>query len=101
MALTRPLLLLLTLPIVRSASLEECTTNCQPTTDAMAQCNQRCFDQGHCCTGTVSGCQAPSCAMGCVLADEIRARTADVGAALSACVANCTAAQGQCEGSVV
>ena len=40
MALLRPLVLLLALPLASAASLEECTTNCQPTTDAMAQCNQ-------------------------------------------------------------
>ena len=70
MALTRPLVLLLTLPIVRSASLEECTTNCQPTTDAMTQCNQRCFDQGYCCDGTTfaSSHALLSCNHGCRIA---------------------------------
>ena len=47
----------------------------------ISACDAQCFAAGHCCSGDVSGCQQPSCAMGCYLADELAARAAVVGAA--------------------
>ena len=29
-------------------------------------CEDRCATAGHCCVGTLSACQRPSCAMGCI-----------------------------------
>ena len=81
----RPLVLLLALPLASAASLEECTTNCQPTTDAIAQCNQRCFDQGYCCDGTTfaSSHALLSCNHGC--------RIAWFAKDVAECKAHCTA----------
>ena len=28
-------------------------------------CQESCLDAGHCCLGSISACQQPSCAMGC------------------------------------
>eukprot|EP00937_MAST-01D_sp_MAST-1D-sp2_P004851 g4851.t1 len=74
-----------------------------PPPPPMQRCDDHCFAAGHCCTGGISGCQAPSCAMGCLFADEITggvtpgAGAGAGAAALAACVDNCTAARGQCE----
>ena len=57
-------------------------------------CDQRCLAAGHCCQGDTSGCNKPSCAMGCILAG----RTASA----AACKASCAdAAKGACTYEVV
>ena len=51
-------------------------------------CGERCVEAGHCCEGNISGCAAPSCAMGCLFAD--------LAGTPAQCNASCTAAQGKC-----
>lgn len=55
---------------------------------SLTQCEQRCAAAGHCCTGTTSGYQHPSCAQGCIVAAGTKT--------LQACEAVCTAADGKC-----
>ena len=51
-----------------------------------ASCEQRCIDSGNCCTSNSSGCQHPSCQMGCVIGAA--------SASVAACNATCLAAKG-------
>jgi hypothetical protein len=52
-------------------------------------CQDACKANGHCCVGSTSSYQHPSCAMGCLIA---RAGASDVGA----CEDACRAADGRC-----
>ena len=56
-----------------------------------ASCEDKCATAGHCCVGASSGCQKPSCAMGCLAADYT--------ASEAACNATCVAAGGKKPGS--
>ena len=51
-----------------------------------ATCEAECSVAGHCCQGSGSACQKPSCAMGCLAAQQL--------ASEAACNATCTAAMG-------
>ena len=55
---------------------------------ALTTCVQRCAAAGHCCTGTTSGYQHPSCAQGCMVAAGTKS--------VQACDAVCAAADGKC-----
>ena len=59
-----------------------------PTPHYPDTCVGQCAANGFCCTGQVSGCQRPSCVMGCAMGNY----TDDV----SDCLAMCKAATGQC-----
>lgn len=62
------------------------------TADACAEltpCEQRCAAAGHCCAGTTSGSQHPSCAQGCIVAKNTTS--------VKACEAVCDSADGKCE----
>jgi hypothetical protein len=48
-----------------------------------AACAAKCTEQGHCCQGSTSACQKPSCAQGCLAAAKA--------ASEAACNAICTA----------
>jgi hypothetical protein len=48
-------------------------------------CEAKCATAGHCCVGTTSACQRPSCAMGCLAGAALRLNEAQ-------CNASCTAA---------
>ena len=54
----------------------------------LTACEQRCAAAGHCCTGTTSGYQHPSCAQGCIVAAGTKS--------VQACEAVCAAADGKC-----
>eukprot|EP00039_Didymoeca_costata_P005967 m.86252 g.86252 ORF g.86252 m.86252 type:complete len:759 (+) comp13049_c1_seq1:108-2384(+) len=58
-------------------------------------CQQRCIDAGHCCQGSISSCQKPSCAMGCILAGRTKG--------VAECKAQCANIENskQCSYSVV
>ena len=56
-----------------------------------ATCEDKCATAGHCCVGANSGCQKPSCAMGCIAADHTTSE--------AACNATCVAAGGKNPGS--
>ena len=66
--------LILTLSYVHAfhttSSLESCTSNCAPTSSAMAACNGACADAGFCCDGTTyaSSHGLLSCNHGCRIA---------------------------------
>ena len=51
-----------------------------------ASCEARCVASGNCCTGNSSGCQHPSCQMGCVIGVQSDS--------VAACNATCLAATG-------
>ena len=55
----------------------------------MTPCEQRCAAAGHCCVGTISAYQHPSCVQGCLIAQQTKTR--------AACEAKCLAADGKCE----
>lgn len=55
---------------------------------ALTTCEQRCTAAGHCCTGSTSGYQHPSCAQGCTVARGT--------ASVAACKAVCAAADDKC-----
>eukprot|EP00041_Stephanoeca_diplocostata_P033199 m.1091562 g.1091562 ORF g.1091562 m.1091562 type:complete len:431 (-) comp24290_c0_seq3:2614-3906(-) len=59
-----------------------------PTTRFHDTCEQKCVSAGHCCTGTTSGCQKPSCAMGCLMAEATESE--------ASCNATCVKACNQC-----
>lgn len=62
------------------------------TAEACAEltpCEQRCAAAGHCCAGTTSGSQHPSCAQGCIVAKNTTS--------VKACEAVCDSADGKCE----
>ena len=54
--------------------------------DAAASCEQRCINSGNCCTGNSSGCQHPSCQIGCVIGAG--------SSSVADCNATCLAAKG-------
>ena len=56
--------------------------------ESLTSCEQRCTAAGHCCVGTTSGYQHPSCAQGCIVATGTKTR--------AACNAVCAAADGKC-----
>ena len=56
-----------------------------------ANCEDKCVTAGHCCVGANSGCQKPSCAMGCLAADYPTSE--------ATCNATCVAAGGKNPGS--
>jgi hypothetical protein len=53
-------------------------------------CEAECVKEGHCCTGTTSSYNHPSCAMGCLMA-------AAGASTLAECEAGCQATDGKCE----
>jgi hypothetical protein len=53
---------------------------------AAVPCEQRCISSGNCCTGNTSGCQHPSCQMGCVIGAG--------SPTVASCNATCLAAKG-------
>ena len=55
-----------------------------------ASCEAQCQKEGHCCTGTTSSYQHPSCAMGCLI-------SAAGATTLDECVSSCHAADNKCE----
>ena len=55
-------------------------------------CAAKCKEHGHCCEGTLSSCQKPSCEMGCVLGEQIKAITSE-----ALCNASCAAAKDKCD----
>jgi hypothetical protein len=55
----------------------------------LTPCEQRCAAAGHCCAGTTSGSQHPSCAQGCIVAKNTTS--------VKACEAVCDSADGKCE----
>ena len=54
----------------------------------LTPCEQRCAAAGHCCVGTTSAYQHPSCAQGCLAAEATKT--------LQACEAICAAADNKC-----
>ena len=54
----------------------------------LTPCEQRCAAAGHCCAGTTSGSQHPSCAQGCIVAKNT--------SGVKACEAVCDSADGKC-----
>jgi hypothetical protein len=55
---------------------------------SLTPCEQKCAAAGHCCVGTTSGDQHPSCAQGCIVANNTKT--------VAACEAACDAADGKC-----
>lgn len=55
-------------------------------------CEARCAAAGHCCTGTVSSWQHPSCAQGCIIAQHTKSA--------AACKQACKGADGKCDWSI-
>jgi hypothetical protein len=57
-------------------------------------CAARCKAEGHCCEGTTSSYNHPSCAMGCLIAGA-------GASSLAECEAGCQQADGKCEATVL
>ena len=57
------------LPVLLTATLDACTSECSPTAAAMAKCNADCAAAGHCCDGSTPSSHALlSCNHGCQIA---------------------------------
>ena len=79
-----------TLSITPSQSLRACArVSDAGECAAMSSCAQRCMAAGHCCVGTISANQRPSCAQGCLIAQQTKS--------LKACEAMCAGADHKCE----